>query len=238
MSLKDVLVYDQESERHHWVQKQLASLQAGSKLLDAGCGPQIYRNDCAKLQYSSQDFGGYVPGGDGTGLQMPDWQYGKIDYVCDIWNIPEKDAKFDTVICTEVLEHVPYPRETIVELARLLKPGGLLILTVPYACLPHMSPYFFSSGYSREFYEHVFAQCGLQTEEMTPCGNGFYYVGQEIVRLRAAIRNPVLRALYLVLLGPLLLLMRGIGSGPAGPRAEALPFGYFIRAVKLVGTGG
>jgi len=232
MSLKDTLLFDQEASRHRWVRQHLASLPAGSKLLDAGCGPQIYRDACAQLEYRGQDFGAYVPGGDGAGLQASTFNYGKLDYACDIWIIPEKDAIFDAVLCTEVLEHVPYPRETIVELARLLKPGGVLILTVPFACLPHMSPYFFSSGYSQEFYKHVFAQCGLQTEEMTPCGNGFYYVGQELVRLRAAIRNPVLRALYLASIAFVLLLMRMIGASSTGPRADALPFGYFILARK------
>lgn len=65
-----------------------------------------------------------MPGGDGAGLQARGFNYGKLDYACDIWNIPEQDATFDIVLCTDVLEYVHYPRETIVELARKVKPGA------------------------------------------------------------------------------------------------------------------
>jgi 2-polyprenyl-6-hydroxyphenyl methylase/3-demethylubiquinone-9 3-methyltransferase len=39
---------------------------------------------------------------------------------------------FDVVICTEVIEHTPSPLHSVHELLRVLKPGGLLILTVPH----------------------------------------------------------------------------------------------------------
>ena len=233
MSIKDLFVYNQEAARHQWVREQLASLPPGGKILDAGCGPQIYRLDCAHLEYRAQDFGNYDGAGDGSGLQIDDFSYGRLDYRCDIWSIPEVNATFDAVICTEVLEHVPYPRETILELARLLKPGGILLLTVPYACLPHMSPYFFSSGYSVNFYEHVFAQGRLSAEQIVPCGNGFFYVGQELLRMRTAFENPLVRFCYLVLTAPFLAMMRLIGKSAAGDRANNLPFGYFIRAKRL-----
>lgn len=42
------------------------------------------------------------------------------------------DGSFDYVVCTEVLEHTLQPFDAAAELARLLKPGGLLFLTVPF----------------------------------------------------------------------------------------------------------
>ena len=43
------------------------------------------------------------------------------------------DDCFDTVVCLEVLEHLPDYRKALDEIARVLKPGGILIATIPYA---------------------------------------------------------------------------------------------------------
>ena len=42
------------------------------------------------------------------------------------------DALFDCVLCSEVLEHIPDDGKAIAELRRVLKPGGVLVATVPY----------------------------------------------------------------------------------------------------------
>jgi SAM-dependent methyltransferase len=49
----------------------------------------------------------------------------------DIENMPFADASFGTVVCTEVLEHVPYPQQALREILRVLRPGGVLIGSVP-----------------------------------------------------------------------------------------------------------
>ena len=47
--------------------------------------------------------------------------------------IPLPDATGDVIICTEVLEHVPDPRQFLQELVRVAKPGARLVVTVPDA---------------------------------------------------------------------------------------------------------
>lgn len=42
-----------------------------------------------------------------------------------------RDASFDIVVSSEVIEHTPDPRRAVRELCRIVKPGGLLVLTVP-----------------------------------------------------------------------------------------------------------
>lgn len=49
----------------------------------------------------------------------------------DIEHMPFPDGTFATVVCTEVLEHVPYPEVALSEIHRVLRPGGLLIGSVP-----------------------------------------------------------------------------------------------------------
>ncbi len=49
----------------------------------------------------------------------------------DIEDMPFKDESFGTVVCTEVLEHIPYPEKALSEIGRVLRPGGVLIGSVP-----------------------------------------------------------------------------------------------------------
>jgi SAM-dependent methyltransferase len=55
------------------------------------------------------------------------------DVTLDIQNIPYKDAVFDLVICSHVLEHIIDDGKAMRELCRVLKPGGIAILQVPYS---------------------------------------------------------------------------------------------------------
>ena len=65
------------------------------------------------------------------GLQSDGWYTTRIDLFSDITAIPAPDASFDAILCSEVLEHVPEPTHALNEYARLLKPGGGIILTAP-----------------------------------------------------------------------------------------------------------
>lgn len=49
----------------------------------------------------------------------------------DVEEMPFEDERFGTVVCTEVIEHVPHPARALSEILRVLKPGGVLIGSVP-----------------------------------------------------------------------------------------------------------
>jgi SAM-dependent methyltransferase len=51
------------------------------------------------------------------------------------------DASFDIVLCTEMLEHVPEPQRAVDEMRRVLKPGGLLLLTTRFLFPIHDAPH-------------------------------------------------------------------------------------------------
>ncbi len=216
-----------ESVRHTWVAEKLEALAQGKKLLDAGCGEQRYRKHCEHLTYSGQDFGEYT--GEGKGLQEKSWRYGTLDYIGDVWNVKEKDGHFDAILCTEVFEHIPYPNEAVREFSRLLKDGGELILTAPYACLPHFQPYFFYSGFSREWYEFTLKENGLDIIEITANGDYFSFLFLEGVRGIKMIRNPLLKMLYALAMLPKLLVELLVVKLN---RDESLVFGYHVHAVK------
>ena len=53
--------------------------------------------------------------------------------VCNAAHVPLADRSFDGILCLDVLEHVTNKRAVLAETARLLKPGGTLVLTVPHS---------------------------------------------------------------------------------------------------------
>lgn len=172
-----------DSNRVAWLSAKLKQIPASSRILDAGAGELRFKPFCSHLNYVSQDFGQYEGKGDGKGLQPGAWDTKRIDLICDITSIPERDASFDAILCTEVLEHVPDPTMALDEFARLLKPGGKLILTAPFASWVHMAPYHFSSGFSRYWYEHHLAKRGFKIEELTPNGDWFAFFQQDLMSL-------------------------------------------------------
>lgn len=171
------------SAREKWLERTLKKVPKGSKILDAGAGELQYKRFCKHLNYVSQDFGQYTGEGDQAGLQMGSWDNSKLDIVSDITEIPAKSSSFDAIMCIEVFEHIPKPIAAIKEFSRLLRPGGQLIITTPFASLTHFAPYFFYNGYSRYFFENILPEYGFDIKEIDLNGNYFEYLAQEIRRL-------------------------------------------------------
>ena len=172
-----------EIYRQKWLKKTLANIPKGARILDAGAGELRNKEICTHLEYVSQDFGQYEGDGNGKGLQTGNWDTSRVDIICDITAIPEPDASFDAVLCSEVLEHVPEPGLVVDELARLLKPGGQIILTAPFASLVHFAPYHYCTGFSSYWHQYHLPRRGLEIVELIPNGDWFAYCRQEILRL-------------------------------------------------------
>ena len=88
-------------------------------------------------------------------------------------------------LCSEVLEHIPDPIRSIKEFSRLVKPGGYLLITAPFASLTHFAPYHFASGLSRFFYEKHLPDNDFKITDLQLNGNFFEYVAQENRRIKA-----------------------------------------------------
>ena len=104
-------------------------------LVDVGCGAQPYR----VLLDPSVDYIGIDTAQAGTafGYETPGTRY----YDGRIWPVDDRSA--DSVLATETLEHVLDPVQFLTEADRVLKPGGTLILTVPFAARWHFIPHDF-----------------------------------------------------------------------------------------------
>jgi SAM-dependent methyltransferase len=95
-------------------------------------------NDAEVLDVGSYDVNGNVRDlfspGRYTGLDMRAGP--NVDIVADAERLPFADGLFGCVTCLETLEHCRRPWLVVAELRRVLRPGGVLILTVPSIGFP------------------------------------------------------------------------------------------------------
>jgi SAM-dependent methyltransferase len=168
----DFLDYALESKR-----------SSGGILLDVGAGESQYRAlvEGKGLKYLSQDFAQYVPDEKLMGLQDPSWNYGTLDIICDITEIPT-NLNLDLALCTDVLEHVPDPAAAIRSMVRALKPGGSLIVTVPLLSITHQAPYWFQPGLSLQWFEHWSSKLDLKIEHLQLQGDYVDWLSSEVFR--------------------------------------------------------
>ena len=68
-------------------------------------------------------------------------RYGTTDMIADVQSMPDvPDREFDTVLCTQVLEHVEDPSRALSEMRRVLRDDGTLILSAPHLSMIHEAP--------------------------------------------------------------------------------------------------
>jgi SAM-dependent methyltransferase len=137
-------------------------LRSGDLLLDMGCGAgrhafESFRRgarvvaldyDAAELKDVAGLFSAMVESGEaGT-------EEGASSTVVngDACRLPFPDDRFDRIVASEVLEHVPDDERALAELTRVLKPGGVIAATVP-AWLPEQICWALSEEYHAPFVE-------------------------------------------------------------------------------------
>jgi predicted SAM-dependent methyltransferase len=176
LPLDEIHLFNQRT-RDRWVAQKASAIPPGSRVLDIGAGTCPYRSLFHHCDYKAQDFKKF------TGQKRDGGtEYGSIDYESDITAIPVPDESFDVVLCTEVLEHVPEPSSALKEMARILRPGGRALLTVPLGSGLHQLPYHYYGGLSPTWYFYWGEKFGLTVEEITPNGGFFRLLAQESIR--------------------------------------------------------
>jgi len=104
--------------------------------------------------------------------------------------LPLRDGCIDTVICTEAIEHFLYPDVALYEVARVLKPGGRLILSMPFLFRVHGDPYDYQrfTGYKLA---QLLTQTGFEVEEILKQGL-FFTTVCDLIKLPLAELRPAL----------------------------------------------
>lgn len=223
------------SERERWVEQALLSIPAGARILDAGAGECQFRRFCTHLKYVSQDFSQYDGSGNSAALQQGTWDTSSIDIVSDICDIPEPDQSFDAILCTEVFEHLPDPQQALKEFSRLLRPGGVLLITAPFCSLTHFAPYHFSTGFNRYFYIHHLEKLGFPNIEISENGNYFEFMAQELRRLENCAEqyaNTKFTKWQKRLVNLLLSMLEKLSKRDTGSK-ELLNYGLHVKAIRI-----
>jgi SAM-dependent methyltransferase len=104
--------------------------------------------------------------------------------------IPFSNAAFDAAICVEVLEHAAAPEELISEIARVLKSGASLLITVPWSARRHHIPYDFHR-FTRERLEALLRTHGFEQVVVRERGNDVAAIANKVIILTIRLLKPV-----------------------------------------------
>jgi len=139
---------------------------AHGKLIDLGCGNMPFRS------YVS----GQVTAYDSLDLfpRRPD-----VTFIGDIQSMPMVPSdKYDTALCLEVLEHVPDPCAATREIARVVKAGGKLVVSVPHLSRLHDEPHDYYR-YTRHGLRHLLEQAGFEVTALVKRGGLLSFLGHQ-----------------------------------------------------------
>ena len=101
------------------------------KWLDVGCGWRILGKDLESIEDDLVENTGVVVGCDLTFTSLNKHRNIQNLVLASADNLPFYDASFDLITCNMVLEHLKDPAKTLCEMARVLSPGGQLIIHTP-----------------------------------------------------------------------------------------------------------
>ena len=139
-------------ETHSWQRRQMKKFKG--RVLDVGCGQKPYANWITPgnvCEYIGLDVN---PGADITVNVGEKW--------------PVEDKTVDCILLTQVMEHLGDPEEVIKEMKRVLKIGGIILVTAPFLHPAHGLPYDYTR-YTQQGITNIFSN-GFKIIENTTAG--------------------------------------------------------------------
>lgn len=146
--------------------KSISPLFSGN-LLDVGCGSKPYKSLFSVDLYLGMD------------IENPghDHQNEDIDVFYDGNTFPFPDNHFQSIISNQVLEHVFNPDQFLNEIYRCLKPGGYLLLSLPFAWDEHEQPFDYAR-YSSFGLKSLLEKNGFKVYKQIKSGNALETIVQ------------------------------------------------------------
>lgn len=204
--------------------------KAQGRVLDIGCADRSIRSNLAKAK-------SYI------GLDYPatacDLYGTRPDVYGDAGKLPFGEAVFDSVLLLDVLEHVAAPEVALSEALRVLRSGGCLLLTIPFAYPLHDQPH----DYQR-FTEHGLVcrlgRVGFTRVTIQEAGGGMEAaaIGMTLSLAQGSIEAISARS-WRMLFVPLALLLLPVVNIVAWlfsfvlPAPRLLPSAYYVQAYRI-----
>jgi SAM-dependent methyltransferase len=196
---------------------------AKGKLVDLGCGKvplfEAYRD--------------YV-----TDNICVDWENTRhqneyLDYECDLsQDLPFPDGEFDTIILSDVLEHIPQPEKLWQEMSRILQPQGVALINVPFFYCLHEAPYDFYR-YSEYALRRMADLAGFRIIILKPLGGTPEILADMLAKHFQFV--PVIGKSLAIAVQSLVSLFGKTTPGQkiSAETSQAFPLGYFLIAEKI-----
>lgn len=196
---------------------------ARESCLDAGAGRSPYRRALEER---------------GIRVVSLDWarRGAALDLVGDVQDMRAvADGSFRTVLCTQVLEHVPQPGKAMAEFARVLAPGGALVLSAPHLSAIHEAPHDYFR-YTRHGLESLACGAGLKVLELRESGGLVAFLAHPVSLGLLSLVAPIpgVRALLFALNRLLMIRCLRFVDSLLGFK-EVLPCNYVLVAEKPLG---
>jgi SAM-dependent methyltransferase len=205
---------------HYTLLAPLIRETARGKFIDLGCGTAPFWPVVIE-QVASYDGFDLWPRSD------------KVTLVGDLQRLEMvRDNSYDSAICIEVLEHLPEPMLAIASIQRILKPGGVVVISVPHLSRLHDLPhdYYRFTEYGLRY---LLGQGGLEVVKLQPKGGLFTFLAHQLstILLAVAWTMPLLK-LPLLAFNRWVLVLGAFYADRLLGTASTFPQGYVVVARK------
>jgi SAM-dependent methyltransferase len=205
-----------------FLESQVRGLPEEALILDVGAG----RGDFADLLAGRQS------------IALDVYPYPEVDLVCDLAQLnPFKPASFEAILLMNVLEHIYGTHDLLTSLSQSLKPGGLLIVAIPFMVKMHQIPVDYAR-YTHYALQRLGDDHGLACERLEGYYDPVFLLGEGIGNLKWGVlpairggRHYAGRATLWAIQQLAGVLKSILGPGQLQPPAEArsqAPIGYHI----------
>jgi SAM-dependent methyltransferase len=210
--------------RSNWkfLEQQVKQIPAGAAILDVGAGHGDFADIFEGRNYFALDI---VP-------------YPEVDLVTDLVQVnPFRPDSFDVVVLINLLDNVYESRDLLKITASILKPSGVIIITVPFLLKVHQAPFDFAR-YTPYSLEKMAEGAGLHVEKIDGYYNSLYLLNESLGNLwqysvssQSRAKQVVAKSLIFIiqkLINGLVHFIQPGYSSPAQSRQNPAPVGYLV----------